>query len=67
MTAIKTLAAELLLTTVSVAYHCRRRGIKTVRRLPEGQRSGQLQAHVLDRDAEAIRQHYADRVRSREG
>lgn len=67
MTAIKALAAELLLTTVSVAYHCRRNGIETVRRLPAGAVGGQMCAHVADDDAEAIRQHYADRVRSREG
>lgn len=67
MTAIKTLAAELLLTTVSVAYHCRRNGIETVRRLPAGSASGQLCAHVADADAERIREHYADRLASRDG
>ena len=67
MTAIKTLAAELLLTMVSVAYHCRRNGIETVRRLPENAVGGQMCAHVRDEDAAAIRQHYRDRVRSREG
>lgn len=67
MTAIKALAAELNLCTVSVAYHCKRRGIETVRRLPKGARSGQMCAHVRDEDAAAIRQHYRDRVRSREG
>ena len=67
MTAIKTLAAELLLTTVSVAYHCRRNGIETVRRLPRNALGGQMCSHVTDDDAEAIRQHYADRVRSCEG
>ena len=67
MTPVRTLARELMLTKVSVATHCRSRGIPTYRRLPAGARGGQMQAHVTDSDAQRIREHYADRLADRNG
>ena len=67
MTSIRDLAAELLLTRVSVREFCRSRGITMYRRLPEGARGGQCEAHVDDFDADAIRAHYAHRLESRRG
>ena len=67
MIAVRELAAELKLTEVSVRQHCRTRGIETFCRLPEGQRGGQMRAFVDDDGAAALREYYADRVRSREG
>ena len=67
MTAIRDLAHELLLTGVSVRTHCRRVGIGTHRRLPEGSRSGQCIAFVSDDDAARIREFYAHRLADRAG
>ena len=67
MTTVKALATELKLTTVSVATHCRSRGIQTFRRLPDGANSGQMQAHVKNDDARQVRRHYADRLADRSG
>ena len=67
MTEIRALAVELRLTVPSVTHHCRSRGIETVRRLPEGATGGQMVAHVVDKDADRIRDHYADRLLSRTG
>ena len=67
MTEVRGLAAELLLTDVSVRTHCRRVGIDTHRRLPEGQRTGPLRAYVADDAADTIRLHYADRLADRTG
>ena len=67
MTPLRKLAFELKLTTVSVATHCRSRGITTHRRLPAGARGGQLVAHVTDSDARQIRRHYRDRLASLRG
>ncbi len=67
MTAIRDLARELRLTNVSLRTHCRRVGIETCRRLPEGADGGQCIAHVADDDAQAIRAHYQHRIASRDG
>ena len=67
MTPIKTLAQELKLTTVSLTTHCRSREIVTHRRLPAGARGGQMTAHVSDKDARGIRDHYRDRLASLRG
>ena len=67
MTACRDLARELLLTDVSVRTHCRRVGIETCRRLPEGVLSGHLLAFVSDADADLIREHYRDRLADRAG
>ena len=67
MTAVRDLAAELKLTNVSVRHHCRRAGIDTHRRLPDGARGGQCIAFVTDEDAQRIRAHYADRLADRSG
>ena len=67
MTAIRDLATELLLTTVSVSTHCRRSGMTTLRRLPEGATGGQCVAHVTDADAGLIREYYAHRLADRAG
>ena len=67
MTACRDLARDLLLTNVTVRTHCRRVGIETCRRLPEGSYSGQMVAHVSDDDAARIREHYADRLADRTG
>lgn len=67
MTAIRDLAVELLLTGVSVSTHCRRAGIETHRRLPDGSRGGQMISFVSDDDATAIRAHYAHRLADRNG
>ena len=67
MIACRDLALELLLTDVSVRTHCRRVGIETCRRLPEGSLSGHLLAFVRDDDAARIRLHYADRLADRAG
>ena len=67
MTAVRDLAVELLLTDVSVRTHCRRVGIATQRRLPEGQRTGQCVAFVSDDDATRIRDHYSHRLADRTG
>lgn len=67
MTAIRDLARELRLTNVSLRTHCRRVGIETCRRLPEGADGGQCIAFVVDPDADRIRQHYADRLADRSG
>lgn len=67
MTPITTLAQELKLTTVSLSMHCRSREIVTHRRLPAGARGGQLVAHVTDKDARRIREHYQDRLASLKG
>ena len=53
MTAVRDLADELKLTNVSVRHHCRRGGIDTHRRLPDGARGGQCIAFVTDEDAAA--------------
>ena len=63
MISIKALAADLKLHVVSLAAHCRTHGITTFRRLPAGARGGQMQAHLKDSDARAVRAHYADRLR----
>ena len=62
MTALRDLATELRLHRVSIAEHCRNRGIATCRRLPAGAVGGQLIAHVDAQAAAAIRQYYADRL-----
>ena len=49
---------------VSIAEHCRTRGIPTYRRLPEGADGGQLIAHVTEADANRIRAHYTARLAS---
>ena len=67
MTTIKALAQELKLTTVSLSIHCRSREIVTHRRLPAGARGGQMVAHVTDKDAKVIRDHYKDRLASLRG
>ena len=67
MTAVQDLADELLLSNVSIRYHCRRQGIDTHRRLPEGQLTGHMRAYVADEAADAIRLHYADRLADRTG
>ena len=67
MTPLRKLAIELKLTTVSVAAHCRSRGIQTFRRLPDGANSGQMQAHLKNDDARQVRRHYSDRLADRSG
>ena len=67
MIAVRDLATELLLTGVSVRHYCQRAGIETCRRLPEGSRSGQMIAHVVDDAAARIRLHYAARLEDRTG
>ena len=67
MIAVKDLARELRLHRVSIAEHCRNRGIETFRRLPEGATGGQLIAHLSDEDAGRIRENYRDRVAKRRG
>ena len=67
MTEIRALACELRLTVPSVTYQCRRQGIETHRRLPKGATGGQMVAHVADRDARRIRDHYRDRLMTRTG
>ena len=67
MTPVRDLADELRLSNVSVRYHCRTRGIETLRRLPDGARGGQMIAFVSDDDAERIREHYRDRLADRSG
>ena len=67
MIAVRDLASELKLTTVSVRYHCRTRDIECVRRLPEGARGGQMLMFVADADAARIREHYSARLASLDG
>ena len=67
MVSLKALGRELKLTVVSLAYHCRRNQIETFRRLPEHAIGGQMCAHVVDRDAQKIRDHYAARLESLNG
>ena len=65
MVPIRDLARQLRLHRVSIAEHCRTRGIPTYRRLPLGTDGGQLIAHVTEDDAQRIRAHYRDRLASR--
>ena len=67
MTAVRDLARDLLLTNVSVRTHCRRVGIETCRRLPDGASGGQTIAYVTDDDAVNIRKHYQHRLADRSG
>ena len=67
MTAVRDLAYELKLTSVSVRMHCRTHGIETCRRLPDGARGGQCIAFVSDEDAQRVRAHYAHRIAGRDG
>ena len=62
MTALRDLAAELKMHRVSIAEHCRKRGIATCRRLPADVDGGQLVAHVSEQDAARIRAFYSDRL-----